>query len=114
MQLGLVVVCLSYPLISEAGLLANIIGLSMIGFTLYGPDTLLQGALAQDLGLESGVGASAGLLSGTAAVGQVISPILVAWLSDTFGWNSVFYSFAVAAGLGALLARPYARDGNNG
>lgn len=109
MQVGLAVACVSYPLISEAGLVTNVAGISLIGFMLYGPDTLLQGALAQDLGLKSGVAASAGLISGTSAVGQVISPILVAWLSDAFGWDSVFYSFAVAAALGALLTRPYSR-----
>jgi len=77
----------------------------------FGPDTLLQGASSQDVGAKWGVGKTSGMISGIGSFGQLISPFLVAYVTQTYGWDSLFYWFvAISLFAGALLATQWRRE----
>ena len=52
-------------------------GLSMIGFMLFGPDSLLTGAGAMDLGSKKSALAAAGIINGMGSVGSMAQEIVL-------------------------------------
>ncbi|MDX2153351.1 MAG: MFS transporter [Bryobacteraceae bacterium] len=103
MQAGLAAALLWQPTAAAAGPLWSAIGISLIGILTFGPDTLMQGACAQDAGGATAGGTASGFISGMASVGQLISPYLVAWWASTNGWDALFRVFVVLALAGSAL-----------
>lgn len=58
-----------------------------IGFTLYGPDALLTGAGAMDIGSRRGALLAAALVSGVGSVGSVVQELVIGRLYDAQGGN---------------------------
>ncbi len=104
MLFALALVCLAQPLLSPLGLWANILGIGLIGLATYGPDSILSGAVAMDIGGKEGAATAAGFINGVGSMGQLLSPIVVAFVTDKYGWDSLFYLFVILALLAALLA----------
>ena len=52
-------------------------GLSMIGFMLFGPDSLLTGAGAMDLGSKKSALAAAGIINGMGSIGSMAQEIIL-------------------------------------
>jgi MFS transporter, OPA family, sugar phosphate sensor protein UhpC len=69
----------------------------------YGPDTLMSGAAAQDVGTQEAAGTAAGLIDGVGSIGQLFSPYVVAVVAGRLGWNVVFYLFVVFSIIGGGL-----------
>ena len=103
MQAGLAGVCFLYTGMASAGGLWNAIGVSLAGIFTYGPDTLMQGAAAQDVGERELAATASGFISGSASVGQLLSPYLVAGLTKAAGWNHLFLTFVFIALFSAAL-----------
>ncbi len=102
---GLGFAFLIHPTIAGWGHLANAIGIGLIGFLTYGPDTLMTGAAAQDEGSQRGAATAAGLINGVGSIGQMVSGYIVAVVKNSYGWDALFYLLVVCAFLsGALLA----------
>jgi sugar phosphate permease len=102
---GLGVCFFLHPTIASWGHLANAVGIGLIGFLTFGPDTLMTGAAAQDEGSQRGAATAAGFINGVGSIGQMISGYVVAVVTGAYGWNALFYLFVVFAFLsGALLA----------
>lgn len=92
-------------------------GLSMIGFMLFGPDSLLTGAGAMDLGSKKSALVAAGIINGMGSVGsmaqEIILPKIMAYSKggvQVFGivFNETASTFAVlivasVAAIGPLL-----------
>ena len=82
----------------------------------YGPDTLMSGAAAQDVGSQEGAGTAAGFIDGVGSMGQLFSPYIVALVAERFGWDALFYLFVIFSVIGGgLLAikwnyNPHARN----
>ncbi len=85
---GLTMFC--QPLLAKSGLLGTAIGISLMGFFCYGPDTLLCGAAAQDAGGQKHAGAVVGFVDGFGHLGSILSPYIVIWVSQHLGWNRLF------------------------
>jgi len=95
---------LLYPLMGKTRLVVNITGISLIGFMTYGPDALMTGAGAMDIGSEKAAGMASGFINGMGSAGQVLSPLIVAYTANSsFGWNGLFLLFAGASVIGAAL-----------
>ncbi|MHB8519149.1 MAG: MFS transporter [Limisphaerales bacterium] len=103
MLFGLAVACFIHPRLAALGWVGNVIGISIIGFMTYGPDTLMTGAGAMDVGSQSGAATAAGVINGMGSCGQLFSSLLVARMADRLGWNSIFLLFVVCALAGAVL-----------
>jgi sugar phosphate permease len=86
--------------------------LAIIGFMLFGPDSLLSGAGAVDIGTPRTAVAAAGIINGTGSLGAVVQEVVVSRLYEqnpedvtpVFAtlWGASLFSMAV---LGVLLWR---------
>ncbi len=97
MLFGLAVILFIHPTVAQFGLVASAVSIGIIGIMTYGPDALMSGAGAMDLGSQRGAATAAGVINGMGSFGQLLSPLLVAYVSDAFGWDSLFYLFVVFA-----------------
>lgn len=73
--------------------------LALIGFTQLGPDALLSGACAMDIGSRRQAALAAGVINGFGSLGPILQEPLIGWLKQTAGLNSVF---TLLVGVGAL------------
>ena len=100
---GLALMCWLHPRFAAMGPVGVAVSIALIGIMNYGPDTLLQGAASQDAGAKWGTGTASGFISGFGSVGQLFSPYLVAWISEKYGWDSLFYGFVVIGVVAGVL-----------
>ncbi len=64
--------------------------LGLIGFTAMGPDSLLSGACAMDVGNRRQAAIAAGVINGLGSIGAIVQEPSIGWLMQTFGLDSVF------------------------
>lgn len=86
------------------------IGIGMIGFFLYGPDALMSGAAAIEVGSRRSAARAAGIINGMGSVGAVVQELILGRVLAQSGVGTVFgflvaSSLLAAACLGALLLR---------
>ncbi|MGH9599784.1 MAG: MFS transporter [Terracidiphilus sp.] len=92
---GLSIACLLQPTLAAQGYKGNALGVSLIGIMTFGPDSLISGAAAQDVGSQQGAATAAGIIDGVGSFGQIISPFVVVFVSQRYSWNALFYLFVV-------------------
>jgi sugar phosphate permease len=73
------------------------VSIAVIGFMLYGPDSLLTGASAIDLGGKRGALMIAGVINGMGSLGAVAQEYVVPWLLRDGGVSDVFTSLVMAS-----------------
>lgn len=78
-----------------------------IGFLLYGPDSLITGTAAMDFGTRKGAGTAAGFVNGSGSIGAAIGVGAAGWISDQYGWSTLFNGCAVMTVLAALMLAPF-------
>lgn len=104
MLLGLTAACLVLWIVGghSVGLFA--VGLGLVGFMLYGPDSLLSGAGAIDLGSREGAIAAAGIINGMGSVGSVVQELVIGRMYERSGGRlaPIFLLLLGAAGIAAL------------
>jgi sugar phosphate permease len=103
MMFGLGAACWLHPTFAEFGRVGVAFSIGLIGMMNYGPDTLLQGAAAQDIGSRWGVGKASGFIDGVSSVGQLFSAYLVGFLAEKSGWDSVFTLFIIVSFVGGTI-----------
>jgi len=103
MLCGLAVVSLIHPMLAARGHWGNALGISLIGIMTFGPDTLMSGAAAQDVGSQQGAATAAGFIDGVGSIGQIFSPYVVAFVTEKYGWDALFYLFVAFALIGTCL-----------
>jgi sugar phosphate permease len=64
--------------------------LGLIGFTAMGPDSLLSGAAAMDVGSRRQAAVAAGVINGLGSIGPIVQEPAIGWLKQTQGVHSVF------------------------
>ncbi len=99
--LGLAGALWLYTRLDLTGWAANVAGLALIGALLFGPDTLLSGAAAQDLGGAEAAATATGFVNGLGSLGAVLQGFITVALSQAFGWEALFLVFV---GLSVLAA----------
>ena len=100
-----------YAKVGSLGLVPNVLGLAFIGFCLFGPDSIISGAAAQDAGGPHAAATATGLVNSVGSLGAVLQGALNAWISRVYGWNAVFYVFvAFALVAAAALVPAFRRD----
>lgn len=103
MLFALAIVLALQPLLSSFGTTTTIISIGLIGFFNYGPDSLMSASAAMDIGKNRGAAFAAGLINGVGSAGQLLSPLIVAYISGKFGWNTLFQFLVVLSLIAALL-----------
>jgi sugar phosphate permease len=64
--------------------------LGLIGFMAMGPDSLLSGAGAMDVGSRRQAAIAAGVINGLGSIGPIVQEPAIGWLKQTQGLDSVF------------------------
>jgi len=104
MLCGFGIVLLMEPALAQFGLIGTALAISCAGIFSFGPDTLLSGAGAQDIGEPKAAGTAAALVDGIGHLGAIFSPYVVVFVSERYGWDSLFFCLAGSAFLaGAVL-----------
>ena len=83
--LGMVVACGLLATIGVQSVFLFGICLALVGFTLYGPDALMTGAGAQDIGNRNGATLAAGIINGMGSIGAVVQEFVVGGIYDSSG-----------------------------
>jgi sugar phosphate permease len=103
---GLAGALFAYGQLGGASHAVNFAIMALVGAFLYGPDTLLSGAAAQDLGGPKAAALAIGMINGLGSVGAVSQEFVTRTVSHAYGWNAVFYVLLVGALAAALLLTP--------
>ena len=96
-------VAYSYGTVSTLGRIPNIAAIALIGFLIYGPDSMASGAATVDFGSRRAASAAAGFVNGMGSIGAAFSGVAIGYVSRNYGWNAVFNLFGPVALAGALL-----------
>jgi OPA family sugar phosphate sensor protein UhpC-like MFS transporter len=104
--IGLAVALFAYTRVGGTSHAANFVSMAVVGAMLYGPDTLLSGAAAQDLGGRKAAALAIGMINGFGSIGAVSQELVTRVVSKNFGWNGVFYVLLGSAVAAALLLVP--------
>ena len=76
------------------------IGLALCGFMLMGPDSLLSGVGAIDVGGRRQAVIAAGIINGLGSIGPIIQEEVIGYLLDHHGYDEVFTVLIAVSALG--------------
>ncbi len=107
--LALTLALLACARFREHGPLFTITALALVGAALFGPDALLSGAAAQDVGGAAAAATATGLVNGVGSLGGILEGLTLPALSTRFGWPVMFPLLAGLALCSALALIPAAR-----
>ena len=79
------------------------LALGFIGFALYGPDSLLSGVGAIDVGSRKTAVTAAGVINGLGSFGALLQEELLGYLKTYHGPDAVFATLILVAALGAVV-----------
>ena len=88
---------------------ATVAGLALVGALLFGPDALLSGAAAQDVGGAAAAATATGLVNGVGSIGGMVEGLSLPMVSAHFGWQAMFPLLSGLAVCAALALIPAAR-----
>jgi OPA family sugar phosphate sensor protein UhpC-like MFS transporter len=77
--------------------------LFLIGFLIYGPDSLVSATAAVDFGTRKGASTSSGLINGMGSIGAVIGGTIPGFFKDSWGWDGVFTLMAGSVLIAGIL-----------
>ncbi len=83
MILGVVAATLLLFTVGAHSVLGFAVSIGLIGFTLYGPDALLTGAGAMDVGGLRGAVRASGIISGIGSAGSVVQELVIGKMYDS-------------------------------
>jgi len=77
--------------------------LFMLGFFLYGPDSLVSATAAVDFGTSKGASTASGIINGMGSVGAIIGGTVPGFFKETWGWSGVFIALGISVFIAGLL-----------
>lgn len=95
-----------YARIGATDMVTNFVVMAFVGALLFGPDTLISGAAAQDAGGPYAAATAAGLVNGIGSMGAILQEYVTRGVSQKYGWDKLFYVFVVLALISALSLVP--------
>jgi len=105
-----VVLLLFGPLTSSGSTGGMLVAFFLIGFFLYGPDSMVSATAAVDFGTKKGAGSAAGFINGCGSFGQILGVALPGYLMAWFPGDDttilLFYGFSASTVLASMLLIP--------
>ena len=95
--------CLIHPSMVPLGKSFTLLSIAVIGMATYGADAIISTAGAMDVGGKQGAAMASGFINGTGSMGQMVSPFVLVYITDKYGWESLFYFFVILAFVGVIL-----------
>jgi len=80
--------------------------LFLVGFLIFGPDSLVSATAAVDFGTRKGASTASGLINGMGSIGAVAGGTIPGFFKDSWGWEGVFTFLAVSVLIAGLLMIP--------
>ncbi len=104
MMLGMMAATGALVLFGGSSVTAFVILLGVVGFFLYGPDALLSGAGAMDIGSRRAATFAAAVISGFGSMGPIVQEVIVPRVYDekTSGMGPVFAILFISATCAAM------------
>ncbi len=104
MMIGMCVACAMLVQFGDVSVTTFVVLLGAVGFTLFGPDALLSGAGAVDIGGRHHATMVTGVIATCGAVGPVIQEVVIGRMYDSKGGDlgPVFVMLFAGAALGTL------------
>ena len=99
-----------YAVVGSTGQLANFLSMALVGFLLFGPDSLISGAAAQDAGGAGAAALAAGLINGIGSLGAILQEAVTRGVSARWGWDGLFHVFVALSLISALCLIPTFRS----
>jgi sugar phosphate permease len=107
--LGLALALLLCASLPKHDVLLTVLELGLVGALLFGPDSLLSGAAAQDVGGAAAAATATGLVNGVGSIGGMLEGLTLPAISAHFGWKALFPLLAGLATCAALVLVPALR-----
>jgi sugar phosphate permease len=110
---GLMLVAALLPLyghLAPRHMTLNVACLALVGLCLAGPDMLVSGPAAQDIGGRKGAAVAAGIINGLGSIGQILAGPVAPLVSLRTGgsWQVLFALLGGGAALSAIILLPFA------
>jgi len=80
--------------------------LFLVGFLIYGPDSLVSATAAIDFGTRKGASTAAGIINGMGSVGAIAGGTIPGFFKDSWGWDGVFMFLSASVLVASLLMIP--------
>jgi len=78
----------------------------LIGFFLFGPDSIISGTAAMDFGTRKGAGTATGFVNGVGSIGAILGGYLPGKITTETNWSPIFYVCTGGLIFSALLLAP--------
>jgi sugar phosphate permease len=88
--LGLALALLLCAALPQHDVWLTVGALALVGALLFGPDSLLSGAAAQDVGGAAAAATATGLVNGVGSLGGMLEGLTLPAISGHFGWQAMF------------------------
>ena len=80
--------------------------LFLVGFLIFGPDSLVSATAAVDFGTRKGASTASGLINGLGSIGAVAGGTIPGFFKDSWGWDGIFTFLAVSVLIAGVLMIP--------
>ena len=87
----------------------NFLAMMLVGALLFGPDSLVSGAVSQDIGGPHAAALACGIINGLGSIGAIFQGFMTDYVSRTYGWDMLFIIFQFLAILATLSLLPFFR-----
>jgi sugar phosphate permease len=108
---GLASALVAYAWLAPSSVPLQCTMIALIGALLFGPDSLVSAASAQDAAGPAAAATATGFVNGVGSIGAVLQGYTTIGIRKAFGWSAVFYVFVGFALLSALALAPTFRAG---
>ena len=96
-----------YAAVGSSSTIVNFATMMLVGACLFGPDSLVSGAIAQDLGGPHAAALACGVVNGLGSLGAIFSSIVVVAVDRAYGWDGLFLVFQILAVIATLCLLPF-------
>jgi sugar phosphate permease len=106
---GLAIAVFAYAAVHSQSALWHFGALALIGALLFGPDALLSGAAAQDVGGERSAATAVGIVNGLGSAGALFQGAVTAGVQQAVGWHGLLHVFVGLALVASVCLVPAMR-----
>ncbi len=80
--------------------------LFLVGFLIFGPDSLVSATAAIDFGTRKGASTASGMINGMGSIGAVIGGTIPGFFKESWGWDGVFLFLSASILIAGILMIP--------
>jgi len=95
-----------YAQLGATSMFLNFVVMAFVGALLFGPDSLISGAAAQDAGGKYAASTAAGIVNSVGSTGMIAQELVTRGVSERYGWGALFYVFVGLALFSAVCLVP--------